>query len=105
MAIFIKVTLISVMVSSFGLVSKAQRRSNSVPVISLKTLTSNGAAEIPENSQIGTFLAHVSAYDPDGGEVSCFVDDSLFQLCAFSEGVKCRRKVVVCECEALTYVE
>ena len=51
--------------------------------ITINTLTTTGQAQISEASEPGTFVAHVSAIDPDSGlngELICIVEDYDFTL-------------------------
>lgn len=53
------------------------------PEITLNALTTTGIAEVSEGAAIGTFVAHVSVVDLDGGvsgEVSCNMDSRNFDL-------------------------
>lgn len=53
------------------------------PVITVNTLTSNGQAEVTENSEVGAFVSHLSVTDSDlgdNGRVHCSVGDSRFKL-------------------------
>ena len=54
---------------------------DNAPQISIRTLTTNGQAEVLENSPIGTFVAYVSVTDKDSGDngkVSCTTDNVNF---------------------------
>ena len=56
---------------------------DNAPQISVNTLTHSGEAEVTENSDIGTFVAHISILDPDNGEngiVTCTLNDTRFNL-------------------------
>ena len=56
---------------------------DNAPQISINTLTSSGRAEVQENSDLGAFVAHISARDQDSGkngDVVCFTTDSRFHL-------------------------
>ena len=53
------------------------------PVITVTALTSSGQLEVRETDDVGTFIAHISVYDPDqgmSGEVTCGVDNMSFRL-------------------------
>lgn len=53
------------------------------PLITVNTLTDDGAARISESAPIGTFVAHLSVQDKDGGnngQLQCSLDHSSFQL-------------------------
>lgn len=55
------------------------------PEITVNTLAAVGSdwASVPENSPIGTFVAHVTVFDPDAGPngtVSCSLEDEYFSL-------------------------
>ena len=54
-----------------------------VPQITINALTGSGHAEIPEHSEVPYFIAHISVYDPDGGnngKFNCSLNDPLFRL-------------------------
>ena len=53
------------------------------PEITINALTSSGLAEVSEGAAVGTFVAHVSVVDLDGGvsgEVSCSMNSRNFEL-------------------------
>ena len=53
------------------------------PQITINSLNPSGQAQIPEHSQVPHFIAHISVYDPDGGnngKFNCTLDDPLFRL-------------------------
>lgn len=53
------------------------------PDVTVNTMTSSGNAEIMEGARAGTFVAHISVSDPDGGrngQFSCILDNTDFQL-------------------------
>ena len=54
-----------------------------VPEITVSTLTSNGQAEVMENSLLHTFVAHVSVVDKDSGlngQVTCSLNNNKYSL-------------------------
>lgn len=54
-----------------------------VPQITINALTGSGHAQIPEHSEVPYFIAHISVFDPDGGnngKFNCSLDDPLFRL-------------------------
>ena len=56
---------------------------NHGPRIRVNALTDSGKVEVPENSQVGTFVAHVDIEDPDegiNGEFTCVLTDPRFEL-------------------------
>lgn len=56
---------------------------DNAPRITVNTLTSSQEAEISEASQPETFVAHISAIDPDSGkngDLSCMLNDPVFRL-------------------------
>ena len=56
---------------------------DNAPEIRINTLTSSGLAEVPENSEVGTFIAHMSVIDLDSGEagkVTCSINNDDFSM-------------------------
>ena len=56
---------------------------DNAPQISVNTLTRSGHGHLAENSQIGTFVAHIVVSDADEGvnaETNCIVQTDLFKL-------------------------
>ena len=56
---------------------------NHAPRIRVNALTESGKVEVPENSHIGTFVAHVDIDDADegiNGEFTCVLTDPRFEL-------------------------
>ena len=61
---------------------------DNVPQITVNTLTVSNIAEISESAPIGTFVAHVSVFDPDtglNGKTMCSISHPTFQLTNLSE--------------------
>ena len=53
------------------------------PEINVNTLTNHAYAQVLENADVGTFVAHISVVDADSGDsgqFSCEIDNSLFEL-------------------------
>ena len=53
------------------------------PQITINSLTGTQNAEVPENEPAPYFVAHISVYDPDGGnngKFNCSLDNNYFQL-------------------------
>ena len=53
------------------------------PSVRVNTMTGSGQAEIKEGARPGTFVAHISVSDPDGGqngEFTCLLDNPDFEL-------------------------
>ena len=56
---------------------------DNAPQVTVNTLTPRGNAEISEGSEISTFVAHISAKDPDSGrsgQLSCTLNSDMFWL-------------------------
>ena len=59
------------------------------PVIKVNTISGSSEAVIPENSIVGTFVAHVSAKDEDegvNGQLACSLSHDLFMLEHLEDG-------------------
>ena len=57
------------------------------PLINVNVLTDSGDAEVLENANVGTFVAHIAVVDPDLGEsglFECEIDNNAFQLVPLS---------------------
>jgi len=66
-----------------SLVVRVDDVNDNAPQISINTLTSLTYAEVRENADVGTFVAHLSVTDADHGENGrflCAVDDGNFSL-------------------------
>ncbi len=67
-------------------------RNDNKPEISLNFLASEGPyAQVRENSEVGTFVAHVRVSDPDGGpfgEVECSMQSPYFDLEKITDNAK-----------------
>ena len=63
-------------------------RNDNAPQITVNTLTENGEAQISEASDVGTFVAHLSAIDHDhgqNGQFSCSLNSNWFNLAVISD--------------------
>ncbi len=71
---------------------RVQDMNDNEPKISLNFLASEGPyAQVLENSEVGTFVAHVKVSDPDGGpfgEVECSMQSPYFDLEKITDNAK-----------------
>jgi len=66
-----------------SLIIRVDDVNDNAPQINVNTLTSLTYAEVRENAEVGTFVAHLSVIDADSGDngrFSCSVDDVNFLL-------------------------
>lgn len=59
------------------------------PQIVVDVLSASGSVEVPENADVGTFVAHVSTLDKDGGDnglVRCSINNNNFRLMSIYDG-------------------
>ena len=62
---------------------RVQDVNDNAPTISVNTLTTNGEAQVMENSKLDTFVAHISVIDNDSdknGKFTCSIDNEHFVL-------------------------
>jgi len=81
------------------LVVRVEDVNDNAPQINVNTLTSSAQAEVRENAEVGTFVAHLSVIDADSednGRFLCTVDDSNFALqLIYASELKVRLDLVI----------